>query len=626
MRSSPARASWRDGPCRCSVHGVTTVTQAEEARPRALGAATMCEAFQLTAAERSDQVALRTIADGVTITFGEYAERVRRIAAGLHALGVRRGDTVAFMLTNRPEFHLIDAAAMHLGATPFSIYNTSSPEQIAYLLGDAGNRVFVLERGFRERALEAMRSAGTVEHLVVIDGATGDELSLEDLEGAPTPAGFDFEETWRAVQPDDVLTLIYTSGTTGPPKGVELTHRNELAEIRGVDAIGRPRLGGSVVSFLPHAHIADRGLSHYGSMVWAYTITCCPEVTQVFAHVADAHPTFFGSVPRIWEKLKAALEAGVEAEPDEAKRAAVKLAIELGLRKVRLEQAREPVPDDLRAAYDRAEEAVFSSMRARLGFERCEWYMIGAAPPPLELLEFFAAIGIPICEVWGMSELTSIATLVPPERLKLGTVGPAIPGVELRLADDGEVLVRGDTVMAGYRNQPEKTAETIDADGWLHSGDIGTLDDDGFLRIVDRKKELIINAAGKNMSPANIEQHLKSSSPLIGQAIAIGDRRPYNVALIVLDPDVAVAFAAEHRLADPSLEAMSAEPAVLDEVAAGVERANAHLSRVEQIKRFKVLPCDWPPAGDELTPTMKLKRKPITEKYAAEIEALYAAR
>jgi long-chain acyl-CoA synthetase len=586
----------------------------------------MCEAFQLTAADRPDQVALRTIGDGISITFGEYAERVRAIAGGLHALGVRRGDTVAFMLTNRPEFHLLDNAAMHLGATPFSIYNTSSPEQIAYLLGDAGNRVFIVERAFRDRAIEATGLAGRVEHLVVIDGASGDEISMEELEGAPTPEDFDFEATWRAVQPDDVMTLIYTSGTTGPPKGVELTHRNELAECRGIDAVAQPHVGGSVISFLPHAHIADRGLSHYGPMVWGDTVTCCPDTTQVFAHVADAHPTFFGSVPRLWEKLKAALEAGIEAEPVEAKRAAVKQAIELGLRKVRLEQAGEPVPEELKAAYDQAEKAVFSKMRARLGLERCEWYMIGAAPTPLEVLEFFAAIGIPICEVWGMSELSSVATLVPRDRLKLGTVGPAIPGVEIRLAEDGEILARGETVMAGYRNQPEKTAETIDSDGWLHSGDIGTIDEDGFLRIIDRKKELIINAAGKNMSPANFEQLVKTSSPLIGQAIAIGDRRPYNVALIVLDPDVAGTFAAEHGLADPSIEALSAEPLVLEQVAAGVERANAHLSRVEQIKRFKVLPCDWPPAGDELTPTMKLKRRPIAEKYAAEIEALYSGR
>jgi long-chain acyl-CoA synthetase len=602
---------------------MTTAAEVETTRPHALDAATMCEAFQITASERAEEVALRTIGDGISVTFAEYAERVKRIAAGLHALGVRRGDSVAFMLTNRPEFHLIDTAAMHLGATPFSIYNTSSPEQIAYLLGDAANRVFVLEAGFRERAYEAMKGGGVVEQVVMVDGARDDEIPLSDLETASSP-DFDFDATWRAVQPEDILTLIYTSGTTGPPKGVELTHANELAESRGIDAVAEPSTGGAVVSFLPHAHIADRGLSHYGQMVWGYTVTCCPEVTQVFAHVADAHPTFFGSVPRLWEKLKAALEAGIDADPDEAKRAAVKQAIELGLGKIRAEQAGEPVPDELRHAYDQAEEAVFSKIRARLGLERCEWYMIGAAPAPLELLEFFAAIGIPISEVWGMSELASVATLVPRDKLKLGTVGPAVPGVEVRLADEGEVLVRGETVMRGYRNQPERTAETIDSDGWLHSGDIGSLDDDGFLRIVDRKKELIINAAGKNMSPANIEQHLKASSPLIGQAVAIGDRRPYNVALLVLDPDAAAAFGAEHGLADSSLEAMAVEPSVLAAVAAGVERANAHLSRVEQIKRFKLLPVDWPPAGDELTPTMKLKRKPIAEKYAGEIEALYA--
>jgi long-subunit acyl-CoA synthetase (AMP-forming) len=585
----------------------------------------MCEAFQLTASERSDEVALRTIGDGVSITFAEYAERVQRIAAGLHALGVRRGDTVGFMLTNRPEFHLLDTAAMHLGATPFSIYNTSSPEQIAYLLGDAGNRVFVLEAALRDRAREAMRSAGAVEHVVALDGAEGDEIPLADLESAEPSSAFDFDAAWRAVEPEDVLTLIYTSGTTGPPKGVQLTHANELAQCRALDQGSAWKPAGSVVSFLPHAHIADRGLSHYAQMVWGPTVTCCPDATQVFAHVADARPTTFGSVPRVWEKLKAALEAGFAAEQDESKRAAIAQALEAGVRKVKLEQAGEPVSDELSAACGRAEASVFSPLRARLGFDRCESYIIGAAPAPLEVFEFFAAIGIPIREVWGMSELSCAATLVPRDDIRYGTVGKALPGIELRIADDGELLVRGEQVMAGYRNQPDKTAETIDADGWLYTGDIGELDEDGFLRIVDRKKELIINAAGKNMSPANIEQQLKASSPLVGQAIAIGDRRPYNVALLVLDPDAAGAFAASNGLADASLEAMALEPLVLEEVNAAVGRANSHLSRVEQIKRFKVLPCDWPPAGDELTPTMKLKRKPIAEKYAAEIEELYAA-
>jgi long-subunit acyl-CoA synthetase (AMP-forming) len=384
------------------------------------------------------------------------------------------------------------------------------------------------------------------------------------------------------------------------------------------------RSGGSVVSYLPLAHIADRGLTHYAQMAWGNTLTCCPDPQQVFVYVADAHPTRFGGVPRVWEKLMAALQAGIAAEPDETKRRATQDAIELGLRKVRLEQAGEPVPDELREAWERADAQIFSAIRARLGFDRCEHYIIGAAPATRELLEFFAAIGIPICEVWGMSELSCVVTIVPQDELRFGTVGKPLPGMELKIADDGEVLVRGPLVMAGYRNQPEKTAETIGPDGWLRTGDIGQIDEDGFLRIVDRKKELIINAAGKNMSPANIEQQLKTGSGLIGQAVAIGDRRPYNVALIVFDPDGAASFAAQHGLADSSFEAMAAEPLVLQEVAAGVERANSRLSRVEQIKRFTVLPCDWLPGGDELTPTMKLKRRPIAEKYREEIERLYA--
>jgi long-chain acyl-CoA synthetase len=604
---------------------VTTAASADLARPRALDAGTMCEAFQLTAAERADQVALRTLGDAASITFGEYAERVARLAGALHALGVRRGDTVGFMTTNRPEFHLLDTAVMHLGATPFSIYNTASPEQIAYLLDDAGNRVLIFEAAFGDRAEAAAGQAGVVEHMIALDGASDGEISLEDLEAGGRQDGFDFEASWRAVEPDDVLTLIYTSGTTGPPKGVQLTHANELAQCRMLDEASPwlSRDGGSTVSYLPLAHIADRGLTHYAQMAWGTTLTCCPDPAQVFAHVADARPTRFGGVPRVWEKLMAALRAGIAAEPDEAKRKATEDAIELGVRKVQLEQNGETVPEELLEAWNRADAQIFSAIRARLGFDRCESYIIGAAPAPLELFEFFAAIGIPICEVWGMSELSCVVTLVPRDQLKLGSVGKALPGMELRIADDGELLVRGPLVMAGYRNQPEKTSETIDPDGWLHTGDIATVDDEGFVRIVDRKKELIINAAGKNMSPANIEQHLKAGSPLIGQAIAIGDRRPYNVSLIVLDPDAVAAFAASHGLADPSLGAMASEPLVLEEVAAGVERANSHLSRVEQIKRFKVLPCDWPPAGDELTPTMKLKRKPINEKYAAEIEELY---
>jgi long-chain acyl-CoA synthetase len=587
----------------------------------------MCEAFQLAAAERPDAVALRTISDGMSVSFGEYSERVRNLAGSFHALGVRHGDTVGFMLTNRPEFHLLDTAVMHLGGVPFSIYNSSSPEQIAYLLSDAGNRVLVVEAAFSDRAREAIAHSGSIEHLIVLDATPEDAITLAELEALTPDAGFDFDAIWRAVTPEDVLTLIYTSGTTGPPKGVQITHANELAQCRALyEATGWRSDEGSVISFLPNAHIADRGLVHYAQMIWGFTITTCPDPAQVFAHAVDARPTRFGSVPRMWEKLMASLQASFAAEADDARRSAVEQALALGLRKVRAEQRGETLSPEELDAYQLVDERIFSAVRAKLGFDRCEHYMIGAAPAPLEVFEFFAALGVAICEVWGMSELSCVATLMPADGLRFGTVGRPLPGVEVRIAQDGEVLVRGGIVMGGYRNQPGKTAETIDADGWLHTGDIGELDDDGYLKIIDRKKELIINASGKNMSPANIEQQLKAGSPLIGQVVAIGDGRPYNVALIVLDPDASATIAQRHGLPDASPEALAGEPSVLEEVSAGVARANTHLSRVEQIKRFRVLPCDWAPAGDELTPTMKLKRKPIAEKYAVEIAGLYTER
>jgi long-subunit acyl-CoA synthetase (AMP-forming) len=284
----------------------------------------------------------------------------------------------------------------------------------------------------------------------------------------------------------------------------------------------------------------------------------------------------------------------------------------VGLRKVKLEQAGEPVPDDLRAEHAKADELVLSKMRKLLGLDEVESVNVGAAPTPREVIEFFHAIGVPLAELWGMSETTGYGTCNPPGRIKIGTVGPVSPGVEIKLADDGEVLMRGAMVTSGYRNDPDKTREAIDDEGWLHTGDVGEFDDDGYLKIVDRKKELIINAGGKNMSPANIEAKVKASSPVIGQVIAIGDMKPYNVALITLDPDVAPAFAQQ-----------KGEEELMAEVERGVAAANEEMARVEQIKRYTVLKEDWQPGRDELTPTMKLKRKPIHEKYSKEIEELY---
>jgi long-chain acyl-CoA synthetase len=460
---------------------------------------------------------------------------------------VRAGDTVGLMMVNRPEFHVVDLAAIHLGATPFSVYNTSSPEQIEFLFSDAGNRIAVVERAFADRIPEGP-----------------DVVVVEELDQLDPDPDLDFDAAWRAVGPDDVLTLIYTSGTTGPPKGVETTHANMLAELRGLDEFLGAMAPGRAVSFLPSAHIADRWASQYTAIcTYGHALTCCPDPRQVMAVVREVEPTIFGAVPRVWEKAKAALEAG--GVPAEA-------------------------------------------IKAALGLEQCERFVIGAAPTPVEVLEYFAAAGIVIQEVWGMSELSCVATMVPKDDPRFGTVGKAIPGVEVKLAQDGELLVRGGIVMRGYRNQPEKTAEALDADGWLRTGDVATIDGDGFVTIIDRKKELIINAAGKNMSPANIEAALKSAGPLIGQACVVGDRRPYIVALVVLDPEAGL---------DPR------NPEVAERVQSEVDAANSRLSRVEQIKRFALLEEEWLPGGDELTPTMKLKRKPIAEKYEARIEELY---
>ena len=586
-----------------------------------LEAMTICEAFQRTAQRYAENVALRTPDGAVSITWEQYAQRVQRVAEGLHSLGVRHGDTVGLMLLNRAEFNICDCAAMHLGAAPFSIYNTCSAEQIAYLFANAANRVVITELRFLPMITAA--ALDSIEHVICVDGAPEGTSSLEQLESLDAE-GFDFQATWQQVSREDLITICYTSGTTGPPKGVELTHANVLAECRAAAAVIEARPDGRVISYLPHAHMADRYSTHYSMMLYGTQVTVLADVREIAMALRDVRPTSFGSVPRVWEKLKAGLEGAFAAESDSARKQAVEWAIEKGRERVLAEQAGEEPPEQLLAECASADELVLSKLRERLGLENARMLYAGAAPTPIDVLEFFHAIGLPICELWGMSELTCVGTCNPPERPKIGTVGPPLPGVEVRVAEDGELLCRGSMVMRGYRSDPVQTAQSIDADGWLHTGDIAEIDADGYVKIVDRKKELIINAAGKNMSPANIEAQIKSSSPLIGQAIAIGDRRPYNTALIVLDPDGASAFASEHGLTDASPAALFEELAVAVEIARAVEEANTHLSRVEQIKRFAILPCDWLPGGDELTPTMKLKRKPIAEKYAAEIDALYA--
>jgi long-subunit acyl-CoA synthetase (AMP-forming) len=592
--------------------------------------ATIVEAFEITSSARADRVAIRTKDDAQTLTWAQWHRRVRDLAGGLHRLGLRRGQTLAIMLSNRPEFHIVDLAAVTLGATPFSIYQTYAANQIEYVVADADAHIAVVERQYLERLLEARENLPHLERVIVLDHPDEESLSdgvltLDEVEafGRDPQTQAAVDEAAAQVGPEDVLTLIYTSGTTGPPKGVQLCHRNLLSAVRGIETMVQFPEESRVISWLPAAHIAERGAHHYLPIVYGLQITTCPDPRQVLSYLPEVRPHWFFAVPRIWEKLKAGLETMIAGQPEE-QRGQTERALAAAIEKVRIEQRGEQVPAELAAEVAAADDEIFAGLRKMLGFDEVRAVNVGAAPTPLEVLEFFHAIGIPLSELWGMSETCGAGCVNPPERIKLGTVGPPAPGVEISLAEDGEVLVRGEMVMLGYRGDPQKTAEAIDPEGWLHTGDIGELDADGYLRIVDRKKELIINAAGKNMSPANIEAAIKSVSPLIGQACAIGDRRPYNTALIVLDADFAPMWASQHGLEGRTLEQLAAEPAVVAAVQEAVDAANSRLARVEQIKKFTIVPGDWLPGEDELTPTMKLKRKPISEKYAAEIAAMYA--
>ncbi|MFZ0834380.1 MAG: fatty acid--CoA ligase FadD11, partial [Mycobacterium sp.] len=534
--------------------------------------------------------------------------------------GVRRGDTVSLMMANRVEFYPLDVGAQHLGATSFSVYNTLAPEQLTYLFDNAGTKVVMCEEQYVDRI---KASGAPIEHIVCIDGSPEGAMSLDEMLAAGN-ADFDFEAAWRAVQPDDIVTLIYTSGTTGNPKGVEMTHTSLLFEVFAVEEVLGIEFGDRITSFLPSAHIADRLGGLYLQEVFGTQVTAVADARAIATALPDVRPTIWGAVPRVWEKLKAAIEFAAANEPDETIRQGLQWGLAVAAKKAAALIEGAAVPDDVAAEWAQADELVLSRVRAKLGLDQVRWAVSGAAPIPKETLAFFAGLGIPIAEVWGMSELSNIASVTHPRDGRLGTVGKLLPGLECKIADDGEFLVRGPLVMKGYRKEPEKTAQALDSDGWLHTGDILTMDDDGYLRVVDRKKELIINAGGKNMSPANIENTIKAACPLVGVIIAIGDARPYNSALIVLDAESAGPYAQQRGLPDASAEALVADPEVISQIASGVAEGNRKLSRVEQIKRFRVLPTFWEPGGDEITLTMKLKRLPINEKYAAEIEELYA--
>ncbi len=567
-----------------------------------------------------------------SLTWAQARQRVLELAAGFAALGLAPGERVVLMLPNRSEHVLADLAAVHAGGLGVTLYATLAPEQIAYVAADCDARMAVLEgAGELARWQPVLEQLPGLKKIIVRDPAAcpaGDPyLTWADFAalGRERFAADPSEVTARvaAIKPDDPLALLYTSGTTGNPKGVLLTHRNILYELAAADTMGIIIPGVRWVSYLPLAHIAERMFSIYLPIHTAGHVHFCPEAAQLVRVIGKVRPTAFFGVPRVWEKVRAGIEALVTAEQDEGRRAAVRQAMEVGRRYVESCQYGHTTSPELAAQFQAADERVLAPIRSLLGLGEAVSVSSAAAPLPPDVGAFFAGLGMKILDVYGMTETTGAFTANTPTEFKLGTVGRPAAGMEVKIAEDGEILVRGPLTTPGYLNRPDLTAGLIDADGWLRTGDIGAADADGFVSVTDRKKELIITAGGENIAPAGVESVLVAH-PLIGQALAYGDRRPYVVALLTLDGEVAPAWARARGITVDSLAALASDPAVLAEVAAGVTAANKRLARVQQVKRWRLLPVEWTAETEELTPTLKLKRRVVHAKYADVIDSLYA--
>jgi long-chain acyl-CoA synthetase len=600
---------------------------------------TLIDSLAATAALRADEPAYsdrHRTTDGAswrTLTWAETREQALDVAAALVQRGVAVGDSVAIMATNRIEHFLADMGAVHAAATPMSIYNTLSSEQVAYIAGESEPTVVVLENADHvarwERALAETPSIHTV---VVIDPAARPDRegveTWDDLVAAGAAYRADhadvLEARATALTPDAPATVLYTSGTTGNPKGVVLTHHNVQYEaISTLEAAGLHDAQ-VAVSYLPLAHIAERVLGLYGPQIQGGHQYAIGDPAQLLATLGEVHPTAFFGVPRVWEKIKTGISAKLAADPDPDNVKMVQDAMAAGLAWVQAQELGGTMTPEIEEAYRKADEAILGFLKLLLGLDKVTWAGSAAAPMPIEVAKFMAGLGLKVYDVYGMTETTGAITANGPDAFRLGTVGRATPGMEVRLGEDGEVLVRGPVVTPGYHRQEEATRALIDEDGWVHTGDIGTLDDDGFFAIVDRKKELIITSSGKNVAPSNIENYLKES-PLIGHAMAIGDAQPYIVAVLTLDGEIAPLVAQQAGIEFADLAELAAAPQIQAMVQAAVDAANARLSRPEQVKRWTLLPTEWTAESAELTPTLKLKRRVVTSNYADEIAALYDA-
>ncbi|GAA4532489.1 AMP-dependent synthetase/ligase [Amycolatopsis samaneae] len=568
-----------------------------------------------------------------TLTWLEFRTAIAEVSRGLAGLGLGPRDRMLIMAVSSPEHLIADLAAVHLRAIPCTAYQTLSPEQIRFVARHSAAPVVVLG-GAEElsRWRPALDELPALRHVVLLDAAAvpaGDDrfLSLADLRAkgkealAADPDAFD--AAWTVIEPDDPLSMIYTSGTTGDPKGVVLSHRNAIHEGLAIQRVHGGPMHPTNIAYLPLAHIAERELSVYLPIVWAGHVHTLADPTAVVGALGQVRPQSFFGVPRVWEKMVAGLKNMLGGVPED-RRTALLAANDLLQQGYKLRSAGEQVPAELAERIAKTDEAVLAPIRALLGLDKLIVASSGAAALPVEVVYFLAGLGVEIMEVWGLSETTGAVTSNHAGAFRAGSVGKPLADIEVKVAEDGELLVRGPIVFLGYLQEDGTIRSATDAEGWLPTGDIGTIDEDGFVTITDRKKELIITSSGKNIAPTRIEGLLKEH-PLIGQAVAIGDARPYVTALIVLDDEIAPGWAAANGVEADDVDALAGHEAVLAEIERAVESANSRLARIEQIKRYRVFGRTWTPESGEVTPTLKLKRRVINDRYGTTIEALYDA-
>lgn len=591
---------------------------------------TVANRFLATVRSCPDQVALRwRVGDGAfsEMTYREYADQVAHAVSGLRSLGLGPGMRMVMMMRNAPQFHILDVAATFCGATPVSIYNSSSVEQVCFAVTHSEATIAVAgDKTFLDKFVAVRNQVPDLREIVVVDsgGEAGTSLGsgVTTYEELLAQDPVDLDDAASNCKPEQLATLIYTSGTTGSPKAVMLDHRNIAwtAESTRIAINWESLVGRRLISYLPMAHIAERMVSHYLAMFVGMEVTTCPDPREIGDFIKAVRPEVMFGVPRVWEKIYGAVNGVLAADPekkrqfDEAIEAAIPITHAI---------AWDRATDDELATWNFLDEVAFAGVRQIIGLDACELAVTSAAPLSPEVLRWFRAIGVPLSEVYGLSETTGPMTWSP-YRVKPGSSGVALPETEVTLDHDGEVLCRGGNIFRGYFKDQARTDEVLDGNGWLRTGDIGQLDEDGYLTIVDRKKELIITAGGKNVSPANLEAALKMI-PLVSQAAAVGDRRPFIAAVVTLDPDVAPQWARSQGIEFENLDSLARDPRVVEEIERGLEEVMKQFNAAERVKKVKIVGEEWLTDSDVLTPTSKLKRRGIAARYRDEIEAIYSS-